>query len=263
MLRSLTSLTGYAIRATDGGVGQVEEVYFDDQHWTIRYLVVETGVWLDRRVLITPISIMRADWERRAIDVALTTQQVKDSPSVDLHQPVSRRYESEYFAYFGYTPYWGGPGTWAAASYPGAFADGALAAARAKANAEHAAAFEPGQGHERDSHLHSSTDVKGYHIKALDGEIGHIDDFVVDDRSWVIRFIEVDTSNWIGGTSVLVPRETLRDVNWVDRTLGVALTRQQIERSPRPEQAGLSEEFERRLIAHYGAEHGWGERARR
>jgi hypothetical protein len=259
MLRSLAFLTGYSIRATDGVIGQVDEAYFDDAQWAIRYLVVETGIWLDRRVLITPISIIRADWEGRAIDVALTKAQVKDSPSVDANRPVSRRFESAYFAHFGFVPYWGGPAMWAAASYPGSFANGTLAATRAGAEAEGAAATESDAGQEQDSHLHSSKEVKGYHIAALDGAIGHVDDFVVDDGNWAIRFIEVDTSNWIGGRSVMVPRNALREVSWVDRTLHVALTRQQVERSPRPEETGLSEAYERQLTAHYGAEHAWGE----
>jgi hypothetical protein len=263
VLRSLEKLRRYSLHATDGDIGQVDEFYFDDQHWAIRYMVVDTGVWLGRRVLVAPIAIKRPDWERRSIDVALTKEQVKNSPSVDLHRPVSRLYESQYFAYFGYTPYWGGPGMWASASYPGSFADGTIAAQRAVADAERAAAASENlEGRGAESHLRSSREVKGYHIQAIDGEIGHVDDFVVDDRTWAIRFIEVDTSNWIGGKSVLVPQSALRNVNWVDHTLSVALTREQVERSPGAGPGGLTDDYERRLAAHYGVEHGWGEGSR-
>jgi PRC-barrel domain len=263
VLRSLEKLRGYALRATDGDVGAVDEFYFDDQHWAVRYMVAETSSWLSRRVLIAPIAISRVDWTGRVVNVAISTDQVRNSPDVDLHRPVSRQYEADYFAYFGYAPYWGGPGMWAAASYPGAFADGTVAAERAVADVERAKAEDPVTSRASgDSHLHSSKDVKGHHIAATDGEIGHVDDFIIDDRSWAIRYIEIDTSNWIGGRSVLIPQSALRTISWADRTLNVALTRDQIERSPGPDESGLSIEYEGRLAAHYGVEHVRGESER-
>jgi hypothetical protein len=191
----------------------------------------------------------------------LTREQVRNSPSVDLHKPVSRQYEAQYNAYFGYSPYWGGPGTWAtAAPSAGAMPDPILASQRAAAEAEEAerARRVPAEPESLDSHLRSTNEVTGYHIQAMDGEVGHVDDFIADDASWEIRYIEIDTSNWIGGRSVLIPRWALRDVDWPNQELRVGLTREQIERSPehRPE---MTPEEEQRLSAHYGAEHGWGE----
>lgn len=119
MLTNATFIKGLAIHAKNGELGTVEEFYFDDETWTIRYLVVKTGGWLSgRQVLISPISVVRADWENKRVDVALTKQQVENSPNLDTHQPVSRQHEADYSAYYGYNYYWGGPYMWGPAFYP-------------------------------------------------------------------------------------------------------------------------------------------------
>src|ERR671937_203627 len=107
MLRSLEELKGYAIHATDGDIGNVEDVYFDEGHWTVRYFVVNTGNWLTgRRVLISPIVFRDADWHAKKILVTLTREQVKNSPDFDTHKPVSRQHEIELARYFNWAPYW-------------------------------------------------------------------------------------------------------------------------------------------------------------
>ena len=107
MLTNATFLKGLVIHATDGELGTVDEFYFDDETWVIRYLTVETGGWLTgRQVLISPISVIHADWQAKRLDVALTKKQVENSPNIDTHQPVSRRLEAEYCGYYGYPYYW-------------------------------------------------------------------------------------------------------------------------------------------------------------
>ena len=123
MLRNSAHLKGFTIRATDGELGTVDQFYFDDETWAIRYLVVETGGWLGgRQVLISPISVVHADWEAERLDVALTKKQVENSPNIDTHQPVSRQHEAEYYGYYGYPYYWGGPYLWGPAFYPAGLA---------------------------------------------------------------------------------------------------------------------------------------------
>lgn len=247
MLKRLGDISGYGLRATDGEIGTVKDLFFDDEQWRVRYLVVDTGSWLNsREVLVTPMAITGLDWENETINVSLSKSQVEASPSVDLHKPVSRHYETQYYAHFGYAPYW------TASPPPGLFAgDGVLLAADAATGADVMGA-QPYDGLDQDSHLQSAKDVTGYHILATDGEIGHVDDFLVDVQSWAIRFIEVDTSNWIGGESVLVPRESLRAATWPDEKLSVALTRAQVEASPRVEDTDFSDEYQRRVDTHYG-----------
>ena len=122
MLRNATQLEGFVIRATDGELGTVYQLYFDDETWAIRYLTVTTG-WLGgRRVLISPISVIHADWQDKRLDVALTKTQVENSPNIDTDKPVSRQHEIAYNGYYGYPYYWGGPFLWGPATYPGGVA---------------------------------------------------------------------------------------------------------------------------------------------
>jgi hypothetical protein len=242
MLRRLQEINGYTLRATDGEIGRTQDFYFDDQHWVVRYMVVSTGTWLGREVLIAPQAITQVSWDDQAISLSLNKGQVERSPAVDLHTPVSRQYETDYFSYFGYAPYW------LAAAPPGIYADETLAAQRAAASASTAVDVQPTV----ESHLRSANDTKGYHIQARDGEIGHVDDFLVDDRTWAVRFIEVDTSNWIGGASVLVPRHALGAVKWPEQLLSVTLTRAQVQGSPRSDGPDFPADYERQLHAYYG-----------
>ena len=110
MLRNAKVLKGFRIRATDGEIGTVTQFYFDDESWAIRYLMVDTGGWLDgRTVLISPISVIYTDWDEERLDVSLTKKQVENSPDINTHLPVSRQHEAQYFGYYGYPYYWGGP----------------------------------------------------------------------------------------------------------------------------------------------------------
>src|SRR5271154_1097351 len=133
MLTNASFLKGLTIHATDGELGTVDQFYFDDESWAIRYLTVETGGWLGgRSVLISPISVLRTDWPPKQLDVALTKKQVENSPGIDTHQPVSRQHEAEFSAYYGYNAYWGGPFLWGPAYYPAdlAIPTGALTKAK-------------------------------------------------------------------------------------------------------------------------------------
>src|ERR1700678_464486 len=97
MLTNDSQLKGLVIRATDGEIGTVDQLYFDDDTWAIRYVTVDTGGWIGGRdVLISPMSVVSIDWPSRRLDVALSKKQVKDSPSIDTHQPVSRQHEAAY-----------------------------------------------------------------------------------------------------------------------------------------------------------------------
>jgi hypothetical protein len=248
MLTNITFLKGLAIHATDGELGTVDEFYFDDETWAIRYLTVETGGWLGgRQVLISPFSILHTDWPAKRLDVALTKKQVQNSPDINTHQPVSRQHEAEYNLYYGYPYYWGGPYMWGPAYYPGEWA-----------TAPTELMPDTTRGESPDSHLRSTKAVTGYRIDATDGEIGHVDGFVLDDEAWAIRYIEVATRNWLPGKKVLVSPAWIERVSWMDSEVYIALSREAIESAPeylrsRP----LTREYENRLYAHYGRPPYW------
>lgn len=228
MLRNVKDMRGYAIRATDGLIGTANDFYFDDEHWGIRYVVVDTGNWLSgRKVLISPIAIGPPDWAARVLPVSLTKAQVEHSPDIDTRKPVSRQHEAEYFGYFGYPYYWAGASLWGMGAYPGSLTaqstiDEALKAHRAQV------AQTPAD----DCHLRSSNAVRGHHIQATDGAIGHLEDLLVDDHSWAIRYLIVDTSNWWGGHRVLVAPESITDVSWSEARISVNQTRQAVKDAP-------------------------------
>lgn len=254
VLRRTSELIGYTIHATDGDIGSVSRILFDDHRWTVRYVVVDTGRWLPgRKVLISPISIRQASWSTRRLDVALTRERVKNSPDIDTDRPVSRQQELAYFGYYGYPYYWGGAGQWGASMYPTAVAEGQVAR---QTDLDESLRREQSA---RDSHLRDTAAVRGYHIRAMDGEIGHVDDFLVDDQTWTIRYLVVDTSDWIGGRRVLISPEWVAAVSWPEATVHLAMSREAVKNSPEYDDSRLNREYEQRLYAHYGRRGYWAE----
>ncbi len=248
MLINETYLKGLVIRATDGELGTVDQLYFDDVTWAIRYLTVNTGGWLrGRKVLVSPLAIVQAHWPARRLDMALTKKQVENSPDIDTQKPVSRQHEIAYGGYYGYPAYWGVT----------PFAAGmALPIAPAVAVADKIPQ-EP-----EDSHLRSTEAVTGYHIEATDGEIGHVEGFVVDDDTWAIRYIEVATRNWWPGKRVLVSPAWIERVSWKESKVFVALRRETIKDAPNyVESMQITREYEARLFATYGRPPYWVQEA--
>ena len=252
-LKSVVQLQGGTIRATDGEIGKVDQFYFDDETWAIRYLVVNTGGWLPGRlVLVSPIALRQAEWQSERLDVALTKKQIEDSPRIDTHKPVSRQHEAVYMGYFGYPYYWLGPFLWGLASYPAGLAVQREAVTEAKASQARAGKESA------DSHLRSTNEVTGYHIEAPDGEIGHVADFIVDDETWAIRYLEVDTRNWWPGKKVLVSPQWVDNVSWPDSKVYVGLSRETIKNGPEYiESMPISREYENRLYGYYGRPPYW------
>ncbi len=256
MLRNVKDLRGYAIRATDGIIGHVDDFYFDDEAWTIRYLVVETGKWLpDRQVLISPISIGHPDWSAQLLPVSLTKAQVKGSPDIDTDKPVSRQHEATYHRYFGYPYYWGGAGLWGMGAYPGSLT--AEDAVEAELKASRSVDVQPSG----DYHLRSCKDLVGHHIAASDGDIGHVQDLLVDDHTWAIRYLIVNTSNWWGEHQVLIAPQWIESVSWADKSVSVSLTREAIKKAPAYDSAAqFDREQEQAIYEHYGRPGYWTER---
>lgn len=265
MLHSLTALRKYHVHASDGDIGEVTDGYFDDERWVIRYLVVNTGSWLSgREVLISPYSASRVDDADAAIVTQLTRKQVEGSPSIDTAKPISRQQEESYLSYFGYPIYWPYTTLWAWGATPvvippdprltgappqpgaGAGARGTAAAAR---GADGGTSSSTG-----DIHLRSGREVTGYHIQGSDDSVGHVEDFLFEDGTWAIRYLAVDTRNWLPGKHVLVPRQWIREVSWPERLVAVHLRREEIEGSPeynpkhlptRGEEANLYRHYQR------------------
>jgi uncharacterized protein YrrD len=251
MIRGAHDLKGFCIGATDGEIGEVKDIYFDDERWVIRYLVVDTGEWLPgRKVLISPLSVRATQWGHRRVDVALTRQQVKHSPDIDTDKPVSRQHEAAYFSYYGYPAYWDGASLWGATAQP--LVPPPISPELHGARTLTEKTKEEAASH-ADSHLRSTREVSGYHIQALDGTIGHIEDFLFDEHSWQVRYIEVDTRNWWPGKHVLIAPQWIDTMDWSNRTAHVHVTRAAIKDSPPYDPTvPLPGSYEADLHRHYG-----------
>ena len=225
MLRSIKQLYGDKLGASDGEIGHVKDFYFDDQNWAIRYVVADTGSWLTgRQVLISPHSIGRLDQSEKVLRVKLTRKQIEESPSIGLHKPVSRQYEEEYHQYYGWPAYWQGDGLWGMSGFP----VGALPPQSLPDKLAAASGTQPGRA---DAHLRSTQAVNGYHIKASDGMIGHVCDFMMDDKSWAIRELVVETGHWYSGREILIPPGKVERISYEESKVFVKLTKAEIQKA--------------------------------
>ncbi len=250
MLRRAHPLLHYHLHAVDGDIGAVKDLYFDDAGFGVRYVVVDTGHWLSgRRVLILPSYVENIDDDHHRIGVNLTRAKVENSPLVEEHKPLSRVYEEEYHRYYDWPPYWGDGVFFPPPGMP-------------LTPIPHAPRDEAAYPHEEvpNRHLRSIHEVTGYHNAASDGDIGHVADFIVDDAAWTIRYLEIDTRNWWPGKMVLMAPTWIKSVDWVERKVEIALSREAIRTAPTffPE-AEITREYEARLYKHYGQRPYWEE----
>jgi uncharacterized protein YrrD len=247
MLSKAKTLKGYKLHSLDGEIGKVNEFYFDDRHWAIRYLIADTGDWLTgRQVLISPYALAAVNKEDQNIAVDLTKKQIENSPSLDSHKPVSRQFEDAYYGYYAFPTYWSGPYMWGA--YPYVMRDREQWKKSAKAKKSW------------DAHLRSTRDVSGRHIQAIDGEIGHVEDFIIDDETWAIRYLIVDTKNWWPGKKVLVSPRWIERVSWSESKVFVDLSRETIKKSPEyTDDSLLTREYETGLHQHYDRPGYWAD----
>jgi hypothetical protein len=216
MLHQVKNLQGDAVVAKDGPIGELKDLYFDDERWGVRYFVVDTGRWLPgRKVLLSPASVDTKASTEEEIKVALTREQVEHAPGIDADKPVSRQYEEAHARYYGYSEYWlaAGMAGVGAVPPPGGETNRQLKQAERKAE---------------QSHLRSSAEVIGYGIEAADGAAGRIDDFIVDDRNWKVDALVVDTQ-WLPGGKVLVSANAVEHIDWQTKTVRVRMTREAIK----------------------------------
>jgi hypothetical protein len=264
MLHSTKGLEDYVISATDGEIGHVKDFYFDDDAWVVRYLVVEAGSWLSsRKVLISPISVHHPDWLERTIPVSITQEQVRNSPDIDTDKPVSRQNEEQYMGYYGYPYYWGGPGVWGDGLYPYAMVPdygGGSDWIERQREMEAGLRAERVRHRNDDPHLRSCQAVTGYHLHAIDGEIGHVAGYLIDDDTWAIRYIIVDTSNWWLGHKVLIAPDWITGVQWSNKTVSVVLSRESVKAAPAFDpNIEWSREQDLSLYQHYGRTGYWAD----
>jgi hypothetical protein len=222
MLRSIRNLFENKLGASDGEIGHVNDFYFDDRNWAVRYLVADTGSWMPGRlVLISPHSFGGLYQGGKTLLVNLTRQQIENGPSIDLHKPLSRHHEEEYHRHFGWPFHWDGGRSWGMSVRPDI-------ASEAK-HPPYEQTIAKGVKHETsDPHLRSVKTVLGYHVQATDGAIGHAADFLLSDENWVIQRMVVDTRRWMSGKRVMILPNQINRISWNRSKIYVDLTKESV-----------------------------------
>ena len=258
MLYSVKDFKRFKLRARDGDLGKVSEFYFDDKFWAVRYLVADTGGWLSgRRVLLSPYALHSANKAEQVLPVDLTMKQIEESPSLASDEPVSRQYETQYYDYYGWPIYWSGTDMWGASPHMGAVGPAMVSVDPAVGGVGKIEREKTRREEAWDPNLRSTDDVTGHNIEAQDGAIGHVEDFIIDDETWAIRYLVVDTKNWWPGKHVLVSPQWIERVSWEDSKVFVNLSRETIKQSPEYAPKSLNRDYETALYRHYSRQGYW------
>ena len=247
MLQSSKDLIAYKAKANNGEVvGRIRDLLFEDESWTVRYLVVDTGSWLvGRKTLVAISQCWEPNAESKTLRVNLSKEQIENGPSLDEHAPVSRQFEIEFARHFQLVPYWGG--------LTGPVTSPALVQPVPDSPPEQ----------EGDPALRSMSEVMGYAISAQDETFGELEELVVDDIGWVIRYLVVDTRKWLPSSKVLLAPEWAQDVSRAERFVSIDLKKSEIQSAPEYDRDNLLlRDYEDELHRHYGREGYWENKAR-
>ena len=250
MLRAIDSIINYRLEALDGEFGRCKDFLFDDEKWVTRYIVVDTGKWLPgRKVLISPISVEEPDWANRHLPVKLSREQIENSPDLAEHEPVSRKFERLYFDHFQWPYYWVGNHFWGTQPYP---------LIETVPMPEDPVQMKEKQEEIEATHLRSYKAVKGYHIEASDGAIGHVEDFILDDDAWVFPLHGRRYTKMASRRRVLISLGWVDSVDWLEKAVNVDLTVEMVKNSPEYDPSKpINREYETVLYDYYGRPQYW------
>ncbi len=229
-----------AVVGSDGQVGTLSDLFFDDQSWSIRYLIADTGNWLSvNKVLLAPDAISDSAWNHQQIRLNLSGEKIKSSPPVDSEKPVSRRLLETLHGHYGWPAY-------AGSTVPVPPDTHKEIADQIVANDD----FDP--------NLRSVNEITGYHVEGSNGDIGHIEDFILDDSDWQLRYLVVDTKNWWPGRKVVIDPKWTEEIDWHQRKFHLSMTKEQIKDSPEFDPGTpINREYEEQLYDFYGRPKYW------
>jgi len=260
MFRSLRNLFGYEIQATDGKIGKVKDLYFDEEEWETRYLVIDTGPWiLGKEVLLIPDALGQPNWVGESIPVKLTQKQVKESPDVSTVLPIARKHQIALHTYYNWRPYWS-PVTPITTS--------TMATATTIAQNDTRLQDEKKEAIERlfqhDSSLRSAKEVIGYTTNGQDGELGKIDDIILDIESWKLVYFVLDTSSWlVEGKKTLIAIPWINSISYHDQEVQLDLNQTIIEDSPPYDpETPINRSYEEVLYDYHGRPYVWVEKSK-
>lgn len=218
MLINIKKLYGKKLAAKDGEIGHVKDFYFDEVSWAVRYVVVDTGNWLEGRlVVLSPHAFGHVDGEQDAVPVLLTKARVQDSPPLDNYRQISRQYEQEYYRYYGWPAYWHGGQLWGMGAFPSLMPLPVPAAPESKEAAE--------------ARLQGTRSIEGYRVEAVDGPVGDVADLMLDVSDWSISDVVVEAGHWYAGKKVRITTSKVDRISFDDSAIYVSLARDDIKRA--------------------------------
>ena len=247
MLRSLKELLGYELMAKDGHMGKVDDFFFNDEDWKIRYLVVDTGPWIfGKKVLISPSALMQPVWASETFPVSLSREEVKTSPDVDIAKPVSREYEEKLHEHYRWPVYWSiAPSASGTPMYlpPNMINRGSTTV----------------KEDEIKSHLRSATEIFNYGVDTIDGEAGSVKDFIINDKTWQVHYMNVDISKWLGSDKqVLIALEWISSIDVIENKIYLDLRQDAIKYSPEFDATlPVNRQYEEVLYDYHGRPKYW------
>lgn len=251
MLRRIHEIEGFKIHASDGEIGRVASLLFDDELWAVRYALVDTGPWIfGKSVLVSPVHVKTIDFDNHEVRVDLTRDQVKESPQVATHEPVSRAKERQFHQYYRIPVYWGGTGLWGTQMYP-TFMPGV--------NYVNESVEKLSAGTSRENHLRSSREVRGYSLEAEDGRVGKVSDMLMEEDSYAVRYFVIEIDRELSAGSLLISPDWVTGVRWIDAAIHVPCSVEMVTSAPGRDRADppIDRELEAELYRHYRSTGYW------
>lgn len=254
MLQAAKKFISMKVKAKDGECGHIRDIYFDDDKWTARYFLLDTGKWLPGKlVLISPLAVDEIDFRNKILEVNLTIEQIEKCPHPSEHKPISRQMEERYADYYDYPLYWPGSGIWPGIGYDMAY----YARFKNRAISDSDKEKIKIRVKKEDQHLRTINEVKNYLLEAKDGLFGHVEDFIIDDETWEIRYLVVDTVNWWPSRSVILSPQWVTDIVWSESKISFSLDKETIKKSPIYSEENLDRDYEINLYDYYQEPKYW------
>lgn len=253
MLQAVRKFIKMKVRGTDGICGHIQDIYFDEEKWTLRYFLLDTGGWLPGKlVLISPLAIDDIDFKNKILEVNLSKDQIDKCPNPSEHAPITRQMEENYANYYEYPHYWPGMGIWPAVGYD-------LAYYSRFQNHGHTDQETQSLKNKKikDQHLRTANELKSYSLVAIDGKFGHLEDFIVDDETWELRYLVIDTINWWPSKVIILSPQWIEKIDWVELEIILGLDKVKIKNSPLYTEENLDRDYEINLYDYYQEPKYW------
>lgn len=221
MLQNTTELYGHKLVATDGDIGHLKDFYFDDTTWAIRYLVADTGTWLTGRpVLIARHALAVLDSHENTLHIKLRKQQIQNSTTDSANKLLSGEDEVGCCRYYGWPAHWE---SGARKDLPDPSEIQPSSSARTESRVPYR--------HLGDKHLQSTQSITDYLIQTPDGVIGSVSGCIVDNQSWMVRELIVETGHWLSGKEIRIPTAQIKQIKCEYSSVMVDLSKEDIRRS--------------------------------